>query len=152
MVDKLRIQMAEKKGRKLHRASLAYIEFLEKGGEILLEDLKPSLLKDYFKAGIPILAGLSATYLYQCSREYIGGDNRSVYDDINGMPTGHFVVLCGYNQAVRKVVVADPFLKNPISGSHFYEVGVHRLINSIMLGVWTYDANILVIHPKNQSA
>ena len=45
------------------------------------------------------------------------------------------------------MIVADPYRENPISGDNLYVVRMDRLINSILLGVLTYDANLLVIYP-----
>jgi hypothetical protein len=45
------------------------------------------------------------------------------------------------------ISVADPYAGNPISLANYYKVDVDRLINSIMLGIVTYDANLLIIHP-----
>jgi hypothetical protein len=44
-------------------------------------------------------------------------------------------------------MVADPLNDNPGFGSHYYAVDVERLISAIMLGVVTYDANLLMIQP-----
>ena len=42
--------------------------------------------------------------------------------------------------------IADPFIGNPLADdSHYYDVRVNRLIRAILLGVMTYDANLLVI-------
>lgn len=81
-------------------------------------------------------------------REYTGLDNQVIMDDIKGFPCGHFVVLSGYDNKQRHVVVADPYSANAVSGDNYYSVKVARLINSIMLGIMTYDANLLVIHPR----
>ncbi len=144
LARKLEAQLAFKTGKKFAAASRAYIRFLELGGEIALDDLKPKLLDVPFEAGLPILTGLSATHLYNSRREYTNRNNRAVYDDLRGEPTGHFVVLCGREK--RKVRVADPFIGNPLADdSHYYDVGVDRLIRAILLGVLTYDANLLVI-------
>ena len=43
--------------------------------------------------------------------------------------------------------VADPYQPNPAK-ERYYEVGINRLICSILLGVLTYDANLLVISPQ----
>ncbi len=67
---------------------------------------------------------------------------------MRGTPCGHFVVLCGYDKKNRRVVVADPHRQNPLSRNNYYKVGSNRLINAIMLGVLTYDANLLIIQPK----
>ncbi len=96
--------------------------------------------------GQPIITGLSATYLYRTAREYGPGDE---YDDVRGEPSGHFVLLCGYDRPKRTVLVADPLLENPISPDLYYEVGIDRLVGSILLGILTYDANLLIIEPRN---
>lgn len=141
---KLEAQLSFKPGKKFEIASRAYIRFLELGGEIAFDDLTPELLDVPFGAGLPVLTGLSATYLYDSRREFTNRQNRAVYDDLRGEPTGHFVVLCGREGA--KVRVADPFIGNPLaSDSHYYDVEVDRLIRAILLGVMTYDANLLVI-------
>jgi len=144
LAAKLEAQLAFKQGKKFEAASRAYIRFLELGGEIAFDDLTAELLDVPFNAGLPILTGLSATYLYDSRREYTNRQNRAVYDDLRGEPTGHFVVLCGRDE--DKVRVADPFIGNPLADeSHYYDVGVERLIRAILLGVMTYDANLLVI-------
>ncbi len=144
LVGKLQAQLQHKHGKKFQEASRAYIRFLELGGEIAFDDLRPRLLDHAFDAGLPVLTGLSATYLYDSCREYTNRHNRAVYDDLRGEPTGHFVVLCG--REGRKVRVADPFIGNPLAEeSHYYDVGMDRLIRAILLGVMTYDANLLVL-------
>ncbi len=147
--EKLRSQLRYKKDKKLQTASKAYIEFLELGGEILNEDLTPLLLKRYFHKNIPILTGLSATYLYQSKREYADDLGRSVYDDIIGYPMGHFVVLCGYDEDKKHVLVADPYIDNNIvKNNNYYSIKSSRIINAIMLGIVTYDSKLLIIQPK----
>ncbi|MDX1628618.1 MAG: peptidase-C39 like family protein [Fulvivirga sp.] len=145
--EKLRLQIEAKHyDSKLVQASNAYLKFLENGGNIKFEELTPSLLKYYLSKKMPILTGLSATYLYESPREI--GEQVIVYDDINGLPTGHFVVINGFDAEKRLAFVADPLDKNPISNKQYYKVSFQRLINAIMLGVMTYDANLLIIHPK----
>jgi hypothetical protein len=146
IVQKLEQQLAIKGGEKMRIATEAYIEFVQLGGKIAFKDLTPSLLTSFFKQAIPVLTGLSATYLYQSAREYTGENNRTVYTDVGGYPCGHFVVLCGYDETQR-VVVADPYAANPVSRNSYYSVKVSRLINSIMLGIATHDANLLLIEP-----
>jgi hypothetical protein len=90
----------------------AYVRFLELGGVLRLVDLSPTVLRRWLRRGVPILTGLSSTYLYRRSREF-GADDAD--DDVRGEPQGHFVVLCGYKRARRTVAVADPFLANPIA-------------------------------------
>ena len=143
---KLIAQTRTKPGKKLHAACLAYARFLDRGGEIRFDDPTPALLRGYFDAGLPVLAGLSATYLYRSKREFSGADGRSIFDDLRGKPMGHFVVLHGMEG--RTVRVADPYQDNPMAEGRSYAVQAGRLINSIMLGIVTYDANLLIVSPR----
>lgn len=147
IASKLQAQLKYKPEKKLHLATDGYLEFLSLGGKLCFEDLSPTLLKRHFSKGIPILTGLSATYLYQCAREYVDSQNEIFYNDVKGHPSGHFVILAGYDDAKKYVVVADPYAENLVSGDNYYSVKVGRLINAIMLGILTYDANLLVIQP-----
>jgi hypothetical protein len=147
LAERLREQMRYKEDLKLHVASHAYLEFLQLGGKIHFEDLTRKLIRHFMDAGVPLLTGLSATYLYRTAREY-GHDNKT--DDIRGEPAGHFVVLCGYDQERRKVRVADPLSSNPNAPNHIYEVGFDRLIGAILLGNITYDATLLLIEPSEE--
>lgn len=142
--DRLAAQMAAKDDPKLHLASRAYLEFLDLGGTLRFEDLTKTLIRGYLKRSIPIITGLCATYLYRTPREYGPGDE---YDDVRGAPAGHFVVLCGYDRENRTVLVADPLQSNPVGQGQYYEVDLNRVICSILLGVTTYDANLLIIRP-----
>lgn len=149
--ERLTAQMEVKKNPKVRTASKAYLDFLRLGGRICFEDLTSSLIRGLLKRSIPILTGLSATFLYRTARETALG-KKLVYDDIRGEPTGHFVVLCGYNMQDRTALVADPLLPNPISNSPIYTVRLNRLICAIMLGILTYDANLLIITPPKKLA
>ena len=146
LIHYLREQKKAKRNRKLHIASDHYIEFIEKGGTIAFEDLTPSLLKSFITQNKPILTGLSATYLYRSARE-IGATNE--YNSTDGEPSGHFAVIAGYDSNLKSLLVADPFHLNPFAGSHYYWVDVQRVISSILLGIVTYDANLLVIEPDS---
>lgn len=146
--DRLRRQVEAKSEPKLRVASEAYLELLAAGGTIRYQDLTPALLRKYLKRGIPLLTGLSATYLYGTPREH---GPKSDYDDVRGEPSGHFVVLCGYDSKNHQVKVADPLLPNPISRRQHYFVDMHRLIGAIYLGVLTYDANFLVLEPPRRT-
>jgi hypothetical protein len=112
--------------------------------------LTAGLLRKFLKRSLPVLTGLSATYLYNCAREYAVGKSL-VYDDIRGESTGHFVVLAGYDRKKRTVLVADPLKPNPVAESQDYEVSIDRLICAIMLGVLTYDGDLLIIEPRKRS-
>ena len=148
LVEKLDLQIKEKTSKKLAIATDAYKEFIQLGGCLRFQDLTTGLIRKYLKQQKPILCGLSSTYLYHCAREF--GPNQD-YDDIRGIPTGHFVVLCGYDPNTRQVLVADPLKQNPLSEGHYYEVDINRLIGSILLGIITYDGNLLIISPKKKN-
>lgn len=145
LVDRLTRQAAEKEDAKLRHATRSYVDYLNVGGTIDFQELNPTLLRSHLERNRPILTGLSATYLYRCARER--GWDRLEYDDVRGYPTGHFVVLYGYDAARDVVHVADPLQDNPRYGSHYYTVGMQRLLGAILLGVLTYDANLLVLEP-----
>jgi hypothetical protein len=145
LADRLTRQAAEKEDAKLRHATQAYVEYLKLGGNVDFDELSPALVRSHLERNRPILTGLSATYLYQCARER--GWDRLEYDDVRGYPTGHFVVLYGYDATNDVVHVADPLQDNPRYGSHYYTVGMQRLIGAILLGVLTYDANMLVLEP-----
>lgn len=146
---KLFDQLRNKKDVRVQHATRAYMDFLDQGGAIRFEDLTAGLLRRFLKSGKPILTGLSATYLYNCARERVSG-NRLLYDDVRGVPTGHFVVLTGYNKDAKTVWIADPLKPNPFSEFDQYAVNMNRLICAIMLGILTYDANLLIIEPKGR--
>ena len=148
MIAKLEQQAKVKQRPKLLMACHAYVDFLKLGGKVRMQDLTPSLLRRYLKQDIPLLTGLSATYLYRESRE-IGSSGTA--DDVKGESSGHFVVLCGYDKEKRNVLVADPWELNPISSDHSYAVDLDRVICSILLGILTYDANLLIIERKSIS-
>lgn len=130
--------------RKLRLTIEAYMEFLELGGDLRFADLSPRLIHRLLDRELPVLTGLSATYLYRTAREVAAtGD----FDDVRGEPMGHFVVLCGYDERARKVLVADPLHPNPLAETRIYPVAADRLTTAILLGVLTYDANLLQLEP-----
>ncbi len=148
--DKLLQQAAFKNHPRLTAATRGYVEFLDTGGKVKYENLSPNLIRRHLKKGVPLLTGLSATYLYGTAREFGPKDD---YDDVRGVPSGHFVVLVGYSPRGRAIEVADPWRQNPITGEdQHYSVDVDRLIAAILLGIVTYDANLLVIQPKKGGA
>jgi hypothetical protein len=149
MIQHLQAQKEfKRKRRKLRVASDGYIKFLEAGGEMRNSELNESLIKEYLRGSVPILTGLSATYLYGTPREIPEFD---IYDSIKGEPSGHFVVITGYDEEKNVVYIADPLEPNPLGKGQVYSVSFARLINSIMLGIVTYDANLLIIEPKRKS-
>lgn len=147
LADHLRAQLAAKHDPRLALATQPYLQFLELGGRVFMGNKTSALIRRFLKRGIPILTGLSATYLYRCAREY--GDE---YDAIKGDPQGHFVVLSGYDRRTREVTVSDPLQDNPGFGQQQYTVNVEQLVSAILLGIVTYDANLLIIQPKATAA
>lgn len=146
LIEKLKEQIRLKEGQKLHLACRAYSKFIKLGGEVRMHDLNKALIRHYLTQEIPILTGLSSTYLYQSARER---QRDMKPDDLRGTPTGHFVVLCGEKPPPKKTVrVADPYVPNPFAEDRYYDVSFDRLICAILLGVLTYDANLLIIQPS----
>lgn len=141
---KLRRQLSHQSGKR-RQATQACLDFVEHGGEVRFEDLTGALIRRHLLRREPILTGLSATFLYRTARVMPDTDEE---DDVRGEPLGHFVVLHGYNKTNRTVLVADPYEANPLSPGRRYAVPMRRLINAILLGVLTYDANLLIIRPK----
>ncbi len=149
LADRLRRQRDAKQVPKVTMLSDAYLEFLELGGQIRFQDMSAKLIRKYLRRGVPLLTGLSATYLYRAAREWGPRDDP---DDIRGEPQGHFVVLCGYHPDPRSVMVADPYLQNPLAPGHHYEVPLERVVGAVMLGVLTHDANLLLIETRADHA
>lgn len=147
LAEKL-VAQAHAKGHespRLRVATESYLEFLKLGGEIHYRELTSRLISGFIKDGAPVLTGLSATYLYGCAREFGPNDD---YDDIRGEPAGHFVVVNGYSGRTRQASIADPLADNPGFATQGYTVPMSRLVPAIMLGVLTYDANLLVLEPR----
>ena len=145
LAEKLQKQAEVKDWPRIHTITAAYLDYLRLGGRVDMEDLTGELIRRYLSRGVPLLTGLSATYLYRDPREY---GPEAVPDDVRGVPVGHFVVLCGYDAAQRSVLVADPLMPNPFATEHLYELNVSRVINAILLGILTFDDNLLVIAPR----
>jgi hypothetical protein len=145
--ERLAAQAKVKPWKRLQAATRGYDEFLRLGGKLELVDLEPALLRRYVSRG-PVITGLSATYLYRAVRDV---PETNLDDDVRGEPVGHFVVLTGQRRGTREILIADPLAGNPLVRSRYYAVQVQRLIGAILLGVMTYDANLLVIEPKRVS-
>jgi len=153
LVAKLESQRLSKRSVRLQAACQAYIKFIQAGGEVLMHEMNRDVIRFYLDRGTPLLTGLSSTWLYQCARQ-IWRTNQP--DDVRGDPEGHFVVLHGYDTEPERVHIADPWLPNPFSGkegnSCFYHVGVDRLQSAVLLGVLTYDSNLMVVEPVDKPA
>ena len=130
---------------RLQHATTGYLEFLSLGGRLRLLDLSRYLIRGILRRKLPIITGLSSTYLYRVAREYGAEDEP---DDVRGFPAGHFVVIAGYDKERRKVLVVDPYQQNPYADTHRYWLSVDRVVNAVLLGIVTHDANLLIIHPR----
>jgi hypothetical protein len=145
-IAKLEAQiLAKKSNRKIVQVSRHFQDFLRKGGKIQFEPLSPSFLHRFLARGQPILTGLSATYLYKSARE-VGAE--CAYDDVKGDPQGHFVIISGMASDMSRVSIADPHEHNPVAEGQHYDVDTLDLISAILIGVITYDANLILISKK----
>ena len=70
---------------------------------------------------------------------------------MRGESNGHFVVLTGYRKEDRRVLIANPLKPNPIAHSPYYSVEIYRLVCAIVLGIFTYDGNLLIIEKRKRS-
>jgi hypothetical protein len=147
IADRLRHQREIKMDYRLQQATKGYLDFLALGGRLRLVDLSRGLIHGMLRRRQPIITGLSATYLYRVAREH-GPQDTS--DDVRGLPSGHFVVIAGDDSLRRKLLVLDPYQKNPYGGLHEYWLGIDRVINAVLLGIVTHDANLLIIHPRHR--
>lgn len=139
--ERLLLQRAEKiNDQRVQEVTAGYIEFLRLGGRLRLTDLSRYLLRGFLRRRLPIITGLSSTYLYRATREYGPHDEP---DDIRGAPGGHFVVLAGYDRPARTVLVADPY-----GLTRDYWLSIDRAVGAILLGIVTHDANLLIIRPQ----
>src|SRR5919204_162235 len=129
---------------RLQHATEGYLQFLKLGGRLRFLDLTTELIHSVLRKKLPIITGLSSTYLYRSAREF-GPEN--VADDVAGLPAGHFVVIAGYNEVRRTLLVVDPYQPTPYGPSHEYWLGAERVLGAILLGIVTHDANLLVVHP-----
>lgn len=147
IAERLQRQREFKQDSRLRQATTGYLDFLSLGGRLRMLDLSRGLLHGILRRRLPIISGLSSTHLYRTAREF-GPDDTP--DDVRGLPAGHFVVIAGYDIERRKVLVIDPYRLNPYGRSHEYWIGVDRVMGAVLLGIVTHDANLLVIHPRQQ--
>ncbi len=153
LLGKVRERIPHLTNPKARRSATAYLEFLELGGSLGFEELTPALLKRILNRNHPILAGLSATHLYGFSRERHDPDTHQlVDDDVAGHPTGHFVVITGYEHWGRRFIVRDPSTHVPKTQDGRVVVDAQRLINSILLGDLTFDAVLLELWEERVEA
>lgn len=145
IADRLRRQRDRKHDSVLGRATEGYLDFLALGGRLRLADLTRALVRGILRRRLPILTGLSSTFLYRGAREFGPNDTP---DDLRGNPAGHFVVLAGYDRRARSVLVVDPYRPHPYGKSRRYWINIDRVLGSVLLGIVTHDANLLVVNPR----
>lgn len=139
-VQKLILQSKTNKTSKTKLASLAYADFIKHGGAVEFAELSPDFLASILQNHGPVICGVSATYLYRAPREI---SETNSYDDVNGVPQGHFIVVNGISNGNQQVKISDPYDQNPLSDRSKYEASTHRLIGSLLTGIVTYDANLI---------
>ena len=144
IAERLRRQREVKADPRLQHATEGYLEFLSLGGRLRLTDLSRRLIHGFLRHDVPILTGLSSTFLYRAAREYGPHD---LPDDVRGHPSGHFVVMAGYNRQERTVLVADPY-----GPAQEYWINIDRVLAAVLLGIVTHDANLLLIQPPRRPA
>ena len=148
LAERLKRQREVKTGARLQEVTPAYLEFLARGGRLRFRDLTPRLLHRILRRKLPIITGLSSTYLYRHAREYGPAD---LPDDVRGTPAGHFVVIAGFDPVKERVLVLDPYQPHPYGPTHEYWMSASRVVGAILLGIVTHDANLLVVHPDPES-
>ena len=141
--ERLETQANGEKSIKTREASKAYSNFIQLGGKVEFRHLTPEFLYQALLNHGPVICGLSATYLYQSKRE-IGETCKA--DDLHGEPQGHFVVLTGISNDLKTVHISDPLGQNPFGGLHKYTTDTFKFINAILIGVITYDANLIAVY------
>lgn len=147
LLAKLEAQEETKKDNTiLCEASARYQKFLKLGGHIRFDHMTRDRIYDYLNRRLPMIVGLSSTFLYRCARE---DPVTTDFDDIGGSPAGHFLVLSGFDSDRDKVYLCDPYDEHPFGQGIGYEVDAHHFYAAVYLGVVTYDANFLIIHPKS---
>jgi hypothetical protein len=143
MRERLARQQRLKPDPRIYNATEGYLEFLELGGRIRFANLSQSLIGSVLRRRLPLLTGLSSTFLYRQPREYGPEDEP---DDIRGVPQGHFVVIAGWHPKTRKVLVVDPYRPHRYGPSLRYWLGIDRVVAAILLGIVTHDANVLIVY------
>jgi hypothetical protein len=148
IAERLTKQCDVKPDERLQIATAGYLQFLQLGGRLHFADLSQALVRALLRFRMPILTGLSSTYLYRSRREY---GPSSTPDDVRGFPAGHFVVIAGFDRATRHVLVVDPYQPNPYGEAHEYWISIDRVVTAVLLGIVTHDANLLVIYPRRRT-
>jgi hypothetical protein len=148
LADKIRLRLPHLREEKTRQAAEAYLDFLMLGGELGFDELTPALLKSVIDRDHPLLAGLSATYLYRMPRErHDPRTHELLDDDVAGDAIGHFLVITGYQRWGRRFIVLDPSAHVPGGKEGRVVVDAQCLTNAILLGDLTHDAVLLELWP-----
>lgn len=149
LIEKLEQQLLQKKEEKILYTTEAYLSFLKLGGRICFSPIDRPLINTYLEKKIPILTGVNATYFYQTMRDHTVSDDLGLYDEWIGEPSGHFLVIHGFQEEQDELTIADPFTPHPLSCEHHYTVSFSHWLHAHLLGATSYDAELLAIWPKN---
>jgi hypothetical protein len=123
-----------------------WITLLERGGKVGFGPLERQRLVRILARHRPVIAGLSATWLYRETRH---DPSTNQPDDVAGQPVGHFVVVTGYERRGRRFLINDPYPDIPLGAEGVYTLPARRLITAILMGDATRDAVLLEIWPKD---
>ncbi|MBN1900523.1 hypothetical protein JW926_04265 [Candidatus Sumerlaeota bacterium] len=117
-----------------------YIEYLQKGGELLFYPLSKELILAHLDQEIPVIAALDMSFLYDCV---------AFYDEFSEYRATHFVIIHGYDPKRNVFHVCDPWHSIPIPHENGrYAVDADRVINAIFLGQDRNDSSLIVIRKK----
>ncbi len=118
-------------------AAQGYIEYLQAGGDLQFYPLSKELLITHFARGVPLIAALDMSFLYDCV---------AFYNEFAERRATHFVVLHGYDPTSNTFDVTDPWYSIPIPNKNGqYAMDADRVINAIFLGQARNDSSIIVI-------
>lgn len=148
LLDKLRLQLNHTHDAKIKLATTAYITYLELGGQIIFNEINFDTLDHYLQNKIPLISGVSATYLYKNMRDYTDSQSQVFYDEWLGSPSGHFIILNGCDKQAREIQVVDPYFPNTLSTTADYRLSYSHWLHAFLLGVITYDAELLAIQAE----
>ena len=75
----------------------------------------------------------------------------AVKNHANGLlnPHAQYHLKVSVEDVLASTMVADPLHTNPLGGSHKYSSPIARVINAILLGVLTYDGNLIILEPRH---
>jgi len=141
LLAKLKLRQKRVRSSRQKKEISFYLDFIKHGGTLRFDDLNEELFRRLLASQRPVICGLSATYLYQSVRELSNNQE----NDVLGQPVGHFVVVSAYNAETHEVQIHDPLRRHPLSATGTYSLPFQKFSNAVMLGILTYDANLVVI-------